>query len=215
MAQTVVDLEDRHQKELEALQNSLQEKEEKCRELEAQIEEIIKHQGMLIPPQDQSPVASPDSKPVKLRQSDAQSAILAGALDGLGGDEDDDDNDDDDENMSLPQNGGTGSYAAFAEYAARMKAQTVELDSLKRRLAESELAREDVTEELAESRNAKEKLPLFEAKVQELTAENREMSLEIQGLQEDIAEVRELYRSQLNSLLEEKTACPNDNGSEL
>jgi septal ring-binding cell division protein DamX len=55
---------------------------------------------------------------------------------------------------------------------------------------------------LAESRNAREKLPLFEARVQELTIENRELTQEVMGLREDIADVRELYRGQLNSLLE-------------
>jgi hypothetical protein len=78
--------------------------------------------------------------------------------------------------------------------------------------------------DLAESRNAKEKLPLFEAKVNTLTEENREMELEIRGLTDDIADVRELYRSQLNILLEEKTShlqpgngpaiTPTDEGGE-
>ena len=40
--------------------------------------------------------------------------------------------------------------------------------------------------------------------MRELTFENEQQALEIQGLREDIAEVKELYRSQLNMLLEEQ-----------
>ena len=62
-------------------------------------------------------------------------------------------------------------------------------------------------EELIESRHAREKLPLFEAKVKELTEETREKEFEIMGLREDLQEVKELYRSQMNILLEEKACC--------
>jgi predicted nucleic acid-binding Zn-ribbon protein len=83
-----------------------------------------------------------------------------------------------------------------------------ELNTLRYCLQESEKTQEELLEALAESRNAKEKLPLFEAKVKEISAENLELSQEVQGLREDIVEVRELYRTQLNILLEEKAALP-------
>jgi hypothetical protein len=39
-----------------------------------------------------------------------------------------------------------------------------------------------------------------------LTTENSQQSLELQALKEDIVEVREMYRTQLNLLVEEKAA---------
>ena len=78
-------------------------------------------------------------------------------------------------------------------------------------LKESNESRQSMVEELGEGRHAKEKLPLFEFKVKELSQENREMELEIAGLKEDIADVRDLYRTQLNVLLEEKTASMTSN----
>jgi hypothetical protein len=89
----------------------------------------------------------------------------------------------------------------------RLKASKVELDALRRSLNDSEAIRNSLVEELSVTRQAKEKLPLFEAKVHELTQENREKELELMGLREDIAEVRQLYRAQLNVLLEEKATA--------
>jgi hypothetical protein len=155
-----------------------------------------------------------ESKPKKLRKAEGQAEILAGAL-GFDSDSDDDDDDDDsighgmdrgDEGHDGGQRGGMNSFAALDQLASRLKAATVELEALRTNLRESEKSRESLAQELGESRTAKEKLPLFEAKVKELTQDNREKELEIQGLQDDIADVREMYRTQLNVLLEEKAA---------
>jgi chromosome segregation ATPase len=109
------------------------------------------------------------------------------------------------------------SYAALEQLTQNLKAAKKELETLRKRLAESEKTKESLLEDLGESREAKEKLPLFEAKVKELMADNREKELEVRGLQDDIAEVKEMYRSQLNMLLEEKAAAeaakkPETNG---
>mmetsp|Transcript_12063 Transcript_12063/g.17149 ORF Transcript_12063/g.17149 Transcript_12063/m.17149 type:complete len:88 (+) Transcript_12063:1-264(+) len=44
----------------------------------------------------------------------------------------------------------------------------------------------------------------MEARLSEMTMDVREKDLEIMGLRDDMAEMRQLYRSQLDSLLEEK-----------
>jgi predicted YcjX-like family ATPase len=71
----------------------------------------------------------------------------------------------------------------------------------------SEETRASLVEELGEARQAVEKLPLFEQRVSELTMEVKLKDMEIQGLQDDIADVRFLYRSQLDALLEEKATA--------
>jgi hypothetical protein len=171
-----------------------------------------------------APQVSLATKEKKLRNSEGQAQILAGALNGLGKenmDDDDDDSEDDyneDDNGQMPgMNGGgsgSGSFAALAELSSKLKVAKGELQTLRKSLSDSERTRENLLVELGESRNAKEKLPLFETRVEELTRENREMRLEIQGLQDDIAEVRELYRTQLNVLLEEKAAAASSHGEE-
>ena len=137
---------------------------------------------------------------------------MAGAL---GFEDTDDESDDDafgigmdrgDDDSVIPPKIGGGSFAALEQLSSRLRASRIELEALRNNLRDSEKTRESLVEELAESRHAKEKLPLFESKVKELTKENQEMELELRGLREDIAEVRELYRTQLNVLLEEKAS---------
>jgi hypothetical protein len=146
----------------------------------------------------------------RLRQSQDQADILAGALGGLVGSEYDDDDDDDDDDKDhnkndTPTSNGpmnTGSYAALEELTSRLKAAKMELSTLRTRLMESEKARNELLLMMDEARMAREQLPIVEQQVQELTMENQNLQLEIQGLKDDIADVRELYRTQLNVLLE-------------
>lgn len=222
MTQTVVDSEERYRSQVDKLEKELRVEHEKRSQLEKQVEQLLENAGMIIAPQATETLRL-ESKPKKLRKAEGQAEILAGAL-GFGSDTDDDD-DDDDEGMEGVGRGldrgdasgnGMNSFAALEQLTSRLKAAKIELEALRVNLRESERVREALLEELGESRIAKEKLPLFEAKVKELTEDNREKELEIQGLREDIADVREMYRTQLNLLLEEKAArgTPEINGNE-
>eukprot|EP00980_Cylindrotheca_fusiformis_P017831 scaffold5649_cov130-Cylindrotheca_fusiformis.AAC.6 len=218
MTQTVVDSEERYRGQIEKLEAELRVEKEKRSQLEGQVEQLLDNTGMIMPPQAPHSARS-ESKPKKLRNAEGQAEILAGAL---GLDDSDDETDDEMIGMSMDRgeggnsNGGMGSFAALEQLTSRLKAAQVELQALRKNLRESEKSRESLVEELAESRNAKEKLPLFEEKVRTLTEENREMELEIRGLRDDIADVRELYRTQLNVLLEEKTSKhPQANGQPI
>jgi septal ring factor EnvC (AmiA/AmiB activator) len=212
MTQTVVESEDRYRGQIEKLESELRVEHEKKSQLEQQVEQLLESSGMIVVPQAQESVRR-ETKPKKLRQAQGQAEILAGAL---GVDSDTDDDDDDDESlghsMDRGENGGNrgglgmNSFAALEQLTSRLRAAKIELEALRRNLRESEHVRESLVEELGESRTAKEKLPLFEVKVKELTQDNREMELEIQGLREDIADVRDMYRTQLNVLLEEKAS---------
>jgi len=121
----------------------------------------------------------------------------------------DDENDDgfdlDDMDLDSSNKKSLNSFAALEQLSSKLRSAEVELKSMRKSLKESNEIRQSMVEELGEARHAKEKLPLFEFKVKELSQENREMEREIAGLKEDIAYVRELYRTQLNVLLEEKT----------
>ena len=138
----------------------------------------------------------------KLRATTNQASILHNTL--LGIDSDNDEGEDDDEVHNIQG----GSFAAMEQLSQGLKAAKTELVTLRTQLASSEESREELVIELAEMRQAAEKLPLFESKVSELTMEVNLKDMEIKGLQDDIADVRFLYRQQLDTLLEEKAAEP-------
>jgi hypothetical protein len=215
MTQTVVDSEARHRSQVDSLQSELAREQEKVRKLEEQVQGMIDRAGANTNHVSQPYLMSNhEAKQQRLRKSVDQTQILAGAL-GL-----DDESDEDDDVLAdgaLVDVSQGDSFAAIEELSSRLKAAKVELKELRNSLADSERSRAQLVEELGESRVAKEKLPLFETKVRELTAENEEQALEIMGLREDIDEVRELYRAQLNTLLEEKAKLgkpsPPENGS--
>jgi len=204
MMQTVVESEERYRTQIESAEKELRTERDIRSQLERQVEQLLENSGMIqLPPTAgfQTPKMA-EEKPMKLRSTEGQAEILASTLTGL--DSDDDDGASDDDDSSTPV--GLSSFAAMEELNQRLKGTTAELTALREQLAESERTRESLMEELIQSRHAREKLPLFEAKVKELTEENREKELELMGLRQDIQEVGQLYRTQLNALLEEKAS---------
>jgi chromosome segregation ATPase len=213
MTKTVVESEERYRTQLDSLESELRVEREKRSQLEEQVQTLLEKVVQTAESVPDIAVIEREAPPKKLRKSEGQIEILTGALNGL--DNENDDEDDDDEN-DLPQEAlqrSSSNFAALEELTSRLKAAKVELNTLRTRLEESESTRESLLADLAECRSAKEKLPLFEERVGELSAENQELSQEVQGLREDIVEVRELYRDQLNALLEEKTNAAAVNGS--
>ena len=207
MTKTVVESEERYRAQINSMKNELDQEKEVRRQLELQVEKLVANAGVLVPPSAQR-VSTKEAKPKRLQSSQGQEEILAGAL-GLEDVEDESDNDADSDWDEGGDDGAAGarrssSFAALEHLTARLKAAKVEVSSLRKSFAEAERSRKELAEELGEARNARDKLPLFESKMRELTFENEQQALEIQGLREDIAEVKELYRSQLNMLLEEQ-----------
>mmetsp|Transcript_20121 Transcript_20121/g.36519 ORF Transcript_20121/g.36519 Transcript_20121/m.36519 type:complete len:659 (+) Transcript_20121:388-2364(+) len=211
MMQTVVESEERYRAQIESAEKELKTEREIRSQLERQVEQLLENSGMIqLPPTPGAQLVLSEEKPKKLRSTEGQAEILASTLNGFDSDEDDGISDEEGEESSTPI--GLSSFAAMEELNQRLKCATVELKSLREQLADSERTRENLMGELIESRHAREKLPLFEAKVKELTGETREKELEIMGLREDLQEVKELYRSQMNILLEEKAAAMAPSG---
>ncbi|KAK1743230.1 putative TATA element modulatory factor, partial [Skeletonema marinoi] len=206
MMKTVVDSEERYREQIETLEDDLESERQKRSNLEKQLDDLAKSveettfsQGGRV-----SEVMSPQRNK-KLRASQDQAAILHDALAGFDSEEEDEQDDDDAEVMNQAQSG-VGSFAAMEQLSQGLKGAKVELQTLRKQLESSEETRESLVTELGEARQAVEKLPLFEEKVSELTMEIKLKDMEIKGLQDDIADVRFLYRQQLDSLLEEKAA---------
>lgn len=223
MMKTVVESEERYRAQMESLENDLKLERNKRSMLEEQVQKLLENVGLTaVPLPSTAPTVPRDKPPKKLRASEGQADILASTLAGLGDESGDEYETDEDLDAVDGMNGGAEgnasgmrSFAAMEELSQRLKASTVELEALRSSLANSEKTRTSLVEELADTRQAKEKLPFFEAKVRELTEANREMELEIRGLQDDINDTRQLYRMQLNGLLEEKAShrgIPTANG---
>jgi len=216
MTQTVVESEERYRGQIDRLEGELKVEKEKRLQLESQVDQLLENAGGILGASQNAPqLIRKESKPKKLRESEGQAEILAGAL-GLDDSDDDSQYGASDDELDEDVHNGVArdvsgdrrgsSFAALEQLTSRLKNAEVELKSLRKSLRDSESTRDSLVEELADTRHAKEKLPLFEAKVKELTEDNREKELEIMGLKEDILEVKELYRTQLNLLLEEKAS---------
>ena len=205
MMKTVVDSEERYREQIETLESDLEAERQKRSNLEKQLDELAKSiEETTTFSQGNGQVTSPQRNK-KLRASTDQAAILHDALAGFDSEDDDDDDDDGGAEMNRAQSG-LGSFAAMEQLSLGLKGAKVELQTLRKQLESSEETRESLVAELGEARQAVEKLPLFEEKVSALTMEIKLKDMEIKGLQDDIADVRFLYRQQLDSLLEEKAA---------
>jgi predicted RNase H-like nuclease (RuvC/YqgF family) len=209
MMQTVVESEERYRSQIDALEEELDEERHRRGNLEKQLDDLVESVTAAEFAQNhamgEGGQRSTD-KEKKLLSATDQASILQDTLAGFDSDVDDDEGH---ENGSHQVQGQGGSFAAMEQLSLGLKGAKVELDALRKQLVTSEETRASLSEELGEARLAVEKLPLFEQKVSELTMEVKLKEMEIQGLQDDIADVRFLYRSQLDTLLEEKATTPS------
>ena len=97
-----------------------------------------------------------------------------------------------------------GSFAFMEQLSQALKVSKIEREALRKQLQESEERRSEVENDSVRGREASAILPKLEAELEETKRVLKEKCQEIQGLREDISEVRQMYRVQLNDLLEEK-----------
>jgi len=217
MTKTLLFSEERCKAQVEALEREIREEREVKMSLESKLNDLA--QSTVTKPlhnswRGSSPESTKREELKKLQSTTEQADILQNAL----ADFEDSDNEDDESSAEQVDNETSGeapragerrsnsSFAAMEQLSQGMKGARLELDALRKQLTASEETRESLMVELAEARAAFDKLSLFEAKVSELTREVDEKDLELQNLQEDIVEVRLMYRRQLDELLEEKAA---------
>lgn len=212
MMQSLVDSEERYRAQIEMLEDELDGERQRRNNMERQLDDLAGSVAAaeFAHNQDTSHIGkNSPAKEKKLRKATDQASILQDTLAGFDSDIDDDDDDDEGtENGTNQMQGQGSSFAAMEQLSLGLKGARVELETLRKQLKSSEETRESLLEELGEARQAAEKLPLFEQKVSDLTMEVRLKEMEIQGLRDDIADVRFLYRSQLDALLEEKAVPP-------
>jgi predicted RNase H-like nuclease (RuvC/YqgF family) len=208
---TLLMSEERYQSQIASLERKFKEEKDLAVALEAKLEDLAKSSSAMPLSNGSGAVTGivKEAKQKKLQSATGQADILSSALAGFDDGDESDDNisdaiaEDDDSFGGAPNSAaGPGSFAAMEQLSQGLKGAKLELQALRKQLATSEETRESLVADLADARAASEKLPLFEAKVAELTEQVRMKDLEIQGLTEDLQDVKNLYRSQLDMLLE-------------
>jgi hypothetical protein len=104
-----------------------------------------------------------------------------------------------------------GSYAFMEQLSQALKVAKLEREALRKQLQESEERRSELENDSVRNGEAAATLPKLETELEETKRELKEKCLEIQGLREDISDVRQMYRAQLDALLEEKVNDSNVN----
>ena len=211
MMQTVVDSEERYRSQIDSLEEALDEERQRRVLLEKQMDDLVQSVSSLdfrhtTHNTSNGGQHSPE-KERKLISASNQASILQSTLAGFDSDIDDDD-DVDDDGQSPGERQAGGSFAAMEQLSLGLKGAKTELEALRKQLVTSEEIRASLLDELGNARQAVEKLPLFEQRISELTMEVKLKEMEIQGLKDDIADVKFLYRSQLDDLLEAKAISP-------
>lgn len=202
---TLRDNEDRFNDNIESLEVELRQERDKRESLEQKIEEMMAtsqtYVGSTLPS-----VQNGEKSPKRnLGRKANEADILHDTLLGLGPDDDDDDDISssnlNDQGTEDQTSNSTGSFAFIEQLSQALKATKSERDTLHKQLTESEERRGVLENEAVANQEATKDLPLLKAQVAQLTREVNEKDMEIQALQEDINDVRDMYKSQLNSLI--------------
>lgn len=210
MMQTIVDSEERYRSQIDSLEEAVDEERQRRLTLEKQMNDLVQSVSSLDFRHNTHTSNGGQHSPErerKLISASNQASILQSTLAGFDSDIDDDDDDDDDGQSPGERQYGS-SFAAMEQLSLGLKGAKTELEALRKQLVTSEEIRTSLLDELGTARQAVEKLSLFEQKVSELTMEVKLKEMEIQGLKEDIADVKFLYRSQLDDLIEAKAISP-------
>mmetsp|Transcript_24419 Transcript_24419/g.37679 ORF Transcript_24419/g.37679 Transcript_24419/m.37679 type:complete len:1125 (+) Transcript_24419:75-3449(+) len=194
MMKMVVESEERYRLELDQAEQLLKEERRKYDELEILVEDLRDELDS-----SKSQIHK-DEFEKDLEVATDQAAILLSTLNGLTAD--DTVVNEKSSATAIDMNG--GSFAAMEQLSQGLNCTKKELASLRKQLTTSEAVRRDLVVELNQLRSSSEKIPELERRVEELTWELDDREQEIQGLHEDIMDIKNMYRDQLNSLLEEK-----------
>jgi len=212
-----MDVEERYKNELTRLEAELQTEKQKRVDMESHLDELVDRSELLdvmVSPRVQSRVIAKDDAQRTLGAGTNQESILQSTLNGLTdfGDEEDEDqlqelqHDTHDSERDGRVGSTGGSFAALEQLSLALKGAKQELEALRLHLSATEHERDVIQSEANNLRMSSDKLPLFETKIAELNQELLDKNLEMKGLHADMVDMKEWYRHQLDSLLEEKAA---------
>jgi len=203
MMNSINESEERYNDRIESLEVDLRQERDKRESLENNIKEMMKSAPEALNGTFAKAAKSPNRN---LGNKANQADILQDTLFGLGDGDDEGEVGDDGEASDDPVPSASGSFAFIEQLSQALKASKLERDTLRKQLDDSEERRGVLENDSVKGKEAVESLPVLEAKVAELTRQVAEKDMEITALQEDIFEVRQMYRSQLDALFLEKVS---------
>jgi len=197
----VVEGEERYRIEFDKIEITLKEERRRCVDLEKELSELKDQlrERLSVGANEMDHSYENGTESYKDNALD-QAGILLSTLNGIDGEED---NQIDNVDVSTSMVNGT-SFAAVDRLSQSLGTVKKELNLVKTQLRTSETIRRDLVSELTELRGASEKFHEMEENVAYLSNELNEKEIEVQGLQEDMMDIKGMYRSQLEQLLEEK-----------
>ena len=204
MMNTIQAIEERCNDQVDSLEVELRQERDQRLSLEEKMKDMMERtsEHLDITKSQNGDVAK---KPVRnLTDKVNQASILQDTLLGIGandGDVSDNEDSNDVGSNQDPSSSTSESFAFIEQLSQALKAAKSERDTLRKQLDDSEERRGILENESVSNQEAIKALPLLEAKVAQLTRETAQKDMEIQALQEDINEVRDMYRSQLTALL--------------
>jgi len=208
MMKALRDNETRYNDQLESLEVELRQEREKRITLEEKVQSLLMSTEVVVPTSSDSIISSKyREKEQRLSAKTNPVDILQNTLFDLGEDNSDDDGTTVEESSDNSPSPG-GNFALMEQITNALKSSKVERDAFRKQLEESEGIREKLLSDLAENADASEQLPTLLAELSELRKQVKVKNLEIEGLRDDMLEIRQMYGSQLHALLEEN-AKPN------
>lgn len=206
------DTEDHYRDQLEAIETELRQEREERSSLETRLQALVTSASLEPLSTNSGGTTSKKKMNRRLGEKVDQVDILQDTLLGLDDENSDDESSDEealvDDTYQVKEK---GSYAFMEQLSQALKVAKLEREALRKQLQESEERRSELENDSVRNGEAAATLPKLETELEETKRELKEKCLEIQGLREDISDVRQMYRAQLDALLEEKVNDSNVN----
>lgn len=188
--------EERYKDLTASLELQLQQEREYRASLEKKIQDMVRNDDFI----EKQEVVVAKSPQRNLSNVIKQADILNDALQFM---EDSDDEGADHQGKTQTDVSGVSESFAFIEQLSQaLKITKLERDALRKQLVESEERRSIIEKELVKAKDASEALREIELKMSHLNREVEEKDMEIKALQEDINDVKQMYRDQIRRLLD-------------
>lgn len=188
---------------IESLEVELRQEKDKRVSLEQEIQKMMESAEVAMA-QTGNKVQTAKSPKRSLSGKVDQVDILQSTLLGLGTDDYVEDNKEDDDQDDGADEIPTASHQSFAfieQLSQNLKATKLERDTLRKQLHDSEERRSVLENEAALNKEAMRELQTHKSQVEKLQVQVQQKDIEIQALQDDIVDVRAMYKSQLNALM--------------
>ncbi len=188
---------------IESLEVELRQEKDKRVSLEQEIRKMMESAEVAMS-QTGSKIQTAKSPKRSLSGKVDQVDILQSTLLGLGTDDYVEDNKEDDDQEVGADEIPSASHQSFAfieQLSQNLKATKLERDTLRKQFHDSEERRSVLENEAALNKEAMKELQSHKSQAEKLQVQVQQKDLEIQALQDDIVDVRAMYKSQLNALM--------------